>query len=453
MKCHITCRINVTKIQNNKSKTKMQSPNFIRVVSPAESPGKSHQPLHTYKSEMETRDNPVRAVLTGFDSIPDDEVVVDSSNATSIVSSADPSALVAESSESHSDKSEDMKPGPASGLKSFFAHRIRRTSGGLLVVDADPRGSSSNSSVNVKRERDTDGIVAVKQEILESTEPLRKKARPEAHSLKDVPIRFHAVIQNAYNIMEVTVSKHESLEKASKKVIDSLEKALECSKAARKCQETLIGKYEDSITVFNNKATECRDLQIKLMDKYNSVIATLKKKNAELRTQMDVRDEVIANREDEHDETLEEIRLSVNELRYVSEFGESSTHGPAICPISLNELMPNEAVMMLRADCNCNCMVSYEHARTFIDKFAGGEVVKCLICNSTVTSIEATTTRNGEKAFAWRNLEAFTECHSIGQVYEFRIAKLEKDKADKTLRDTVDLRNRLNATSSGVARA
>jgi hypothetical protein len=371
---------------------------------------------------MSARKVPQLVAISEFDSIPDD--AVRSLSTARKVSSTDFHSL-----------EDNNSNGPASGLEAFFAHRVRK-SGENLVVDSDPRGSTSSSDVGVKREYD-DSDTAPDADAVLAKKDTNKKARTETEALRlsDVPVQFHKALHAAHDLFKVSKLKYQVIEDSSKKLITSLENALECSKDALTCKENLVVHYEEVIAAMKAKFKDSWEIEMKISERNTAIIDLLKKTNITMKSQLKETAELLTITNEEHEEQMKSIRLGVNELRYVTEFGESSTRGAAICPISLTQLMPKETVIMFLSECSCNCMVGFESSGPFMKKYAEGEELQCLKCNSDVTSIKATTTTNGEIFFAWRDIEATTECHSIDEVYKARHAKMDQDKADKILQD------------------
>ena len=271
-----------------------------------------------------------------------------------------------------------------------------------------------------------------------------KKARMESLSLKDVPIRYHAAINATLDMFKVTESAYRVYDESSQKVILGLRKEIECHEATIACQDSLAESYASSFNAMKDKFIERCENQKVLDAKHAELVGLLKKTNlalveqyrADLSDLQDELDEKIAN--------IIEIRMSVNEVRYANEFGESSSRGQMICPITMNPLMPKQAVIMLMAACNCNCLVGVTaEARPLLDKFVADGTTKCFHCNTEVVALKITTTEEAAKAFAWRAVEEHLGCDTIDDTYQLRIAKTEKDQHDKTIRDTLELRNEL----------
>jgi hypothetical protein len=160
---------------------------------------------------------------------------------------------------------------------------------------------------------------------------------------------------------------------------------------------------------------------------------------------LDEKDKILFDTKEEHLDSLEAIRISINDLRYVSEFGESYSRGTSICPVTRMPLMPLQTVVMLRAECSCNCMVTYEYADRLIQKFKTGEDVSCMTCNRIVYAIKVTTTENAEKLFMWRDVEANTDCDKRKEIYTLRAEKLEQDRKNQEQQDTLKFRQQLDA--------
>jgi hypothetical protein len=156
--------------------------------------------------------------------------------------------------------------------------------------------------------------------------------------------------------------------------------------------------------------------------------------------------------ETRHYNDMASIRKSVDNLRYVYEFGMSKSRGQMTCPVSLQLLHPSSSVLVLRAACNCNCMVKYEFAEPILRKFYGGEVVRCFTCNTEIEDIIATTTENAEKLFAWRDVEEKTYCDTLEELHDMRTDHIANERSEQKTLDTLQLRQQMQAALDGNER-
>ena len=381
-----------------------------------------------------------------FDSIPGDNVVHPITNPTnSNVNAIDSSAPVSVSNDS-------VPNGPEAGLFNFFAHRIRDR-GDTFVVDADPRVTVSESRTDTKRGREnisqsTDTIVCngaaavpVKQEI-DSTggevhvNKRTKTGKDESH--------LDGTVRNDKQLLPETLErfnsyrlKSDQVAVASEDYVTSLHAALDSS----------FDQYKEILTAYRVKHERIIDIQKDLINDWKGRATKLKEDVKSLEAELKEKDKILFDTTEDNEDKMYGIRECVNELRYVTEFGESYSRGVAICPVTRNQLMPKESVLMMIADCDCNCMITYDAAGPLIKKFMDGTHLQCMTCRADVTSIKATTMENAETLFAWRNVQIATECHCLNDVYAARLAKVEKDKADQTRQDTLALRIQLGLVS------
>ena len=442
---------------------------------------------------MLTREvGPTKAPLDGFDSIPGDisprHAVRSIATATSVFDNnssetdVNPMPRVVDVdavSITEDDTDDNLTNGPAAGLYKFFEHRLRNREdsvGGkrcrtLHSTDdvVEPR-NKINGVVSVKQEIDSAGgevlcngasAVPDKQDIDSTGDEVHvnKKTKTDKTDKTDAsaPIEDTAVLSDRAQLDETIEKfkiyrmKSEDFATASENLMKGLQQALDLSKDSIQAKSGLIVMYRDTANMLRVKFSEVLDDKNELIGVQKSLMLSLKEDANSLREDIKEKDKILLDTNDDHEDIMEDVRTSVNELRYVMEFGESSSRGVVICPVTLNPLMPKQTVLMMRADCDCNCMVAYDAASPLIKKFMDGDDLQCMTCNSDITSVYATTTENAEKLFAWRNVENATQCKSMDNVYEDRLAKIEKDKADKTQQDTLDLRNQLDAATVAAA--
>ncbi|KAJ1470492.1 hypothetical protein T484DRAFT_1847637 [Baffinella frigidus] len=209
----------------------------------------------------------------------------------------------------------------------------------------------------------------------------------------------------------------------------------------------------EKLTLAVNSSTELIRLNTILSVAKDVTISTQKASIRALQETVAVVTETQTESKEIHDAKMDLIRESVNDLRYVDEFSTSLSRGATLCPVSRNELHPKETVLMLRADCSCNCMVQYDSAGPLIRNNMDGEEIKCMTCNIIVDSIKVTTVENAEKIFAWGKVEEMTGCDNLDELYTIRAEKLEKDKADQVHQNKYQLRQTLDVIRSAIPAA
>jgi hypothetical protein len=250
--------------------------------------------------------------------------------------------------------------------------------------------------------------------------------------------------------LDATNKNVESLENTNKNV-ESLEKQLSTSKIENQRTSKLLKiskRQTESVQSLLSVAQEMTRVDNVRAVIQAGIIATLTSTVKMLEDTIAVQKDTFDMSRDEHKDKLQTIRDKVDELRYVDEFGLSATKGVPFCPITRSDLHPKQTVVMLRATCNCNCMVAYDSAGPLIQASLNEEVVKCILCNTTVDDVVATTTEQASKIFAWRCVEDVTECNNLEQVYTLHTKKVEEDKAEECQHNTRELRNSIVAIRS-----
>jgi hypothetical protein len=187
-------------------------------------------------------------------------------------------------------------------------------------------------------------------------------------------------------------------------------------------------------------------IQAKYISTLNGEVDNLKNEVVDLKKNIEMRGQEAEDASDHHVNELETFRCMVTELRYATEFGESLSKGKPMCPVSRTTIMPKETVLMMYGNaCDCNCMVKYEHATPFIEKYNADEDggLKCLLCNKKIDMINVTTAENAVVTFSWYNLECLSGCDDLEDIYVSHNNKVEKEKADQALQDTSALRRQL----------
>jgi hypothetical protein len=117
----------------------------------------------------------------------------------------------------------------------------------------------------------------------------------------------------------------------------------------------------------------------------------------------------------------------IEQVRYAGLFGACAKKGAATCPVTQTAFLPNESVLQLVSDCDCNSFVKFSAGFPFMQRLDEGRLVKCPTCRSVVTKIVATTASKAEDLFTWRKLQRLTGAASDEELSERRLLDLDKD--------------------------
>jgi hypothetical protein len=161
----------------------------------------------------------------------------------------------------------------------------------------------------------------------------------------------------------------------------------------------------------------------------------------------------VENHQGHHDRSLKVIQAALNKLRWVQEFNQSPTRGAPMCPISQEMLRSNEIVVMMKAECDCNCMVKHYHAAEPINRHKHRQLVKCYNCSrAQVTAMRIGTVAQAEQSFAWRSLERQTGCDTIADLYEKHLADTDTQRASQIAQDTAPFRRTIEELKNTIQR-
>jgi cell division protein FtsB len=207
-----------------------------------------------------------------------------------------------------------------------------------------------------------------------------------------------------------------------------------------------------SLQASSGKMRASFDMTTEKLAAAKAEMKTLRDENLMKKTQMAAQKIYIENNQGLHDRSTQLIRDGLNKLRHVQEFQISSTRGAPMCPVSLEMLMPNEIVVSLKSDCDCNCMVKHNCHAAAIKRVGANNTLKCYQCNTAkVTSMTVSTCAQSELMFAWRFLERLTGCDSIGKIYGSRATKFEAEQVNQLAQNTVALRQEIESLKAAMA--
>ncbi|KAJ1469626.1 hypothetical protein T484DRAFT_1754342 [Baffinella frigidus] len=341
-------------------------------------------------------------------------------------------------------RSSEIASGPAPGLRAFFAHRIH-------VRDDTDVQMNESSGAGCKRHYGNDDTpvcngAAAAVSVDEESGPLAKRARVDG-SDEDVSARMQ-VAEEAATFYK---KKAEDVTKASTRLTNALTASLANANQINVLKDRMIEGFKEAAVLrklnFDKVAADHRELISIHLDRIKNLQIHVKA----VTDTIALKDDLLSDAKDEHENTVKKIKDSVNEMRYVTEIGSSSKKAQQTCPVSTDLLLPSETVVMVFAECECNCMIKYDCAQALIKSFDNGDAVKCMLCRSAVTSIKVTTTKNAEKLFAWRDVEAYTECNSVEDVYKQHATIVERLKAETAHQDTHKIRKQLESISAIIA--